>query len=102
MVKVLVVTVNHAIVPSTVKDRSLYFEICIRLCLLFSGSKKKKTKHLIYVQFVPRRKSTFEFILKLECEHLCATPAVCTFNSCSGLKRAVYRLELGMHMYRCA
>lgn len=40
IVKVLVVTVNHAIIPSTVKDNSLYFEICIRLCLLFSGSKK--------------------------------------------------------------
>lgn len=98
IVKVLVVTVNHAIIPSTVKDNSLYFEICIRLCLLFSGSKK----HVKYVQIVPRRKSTFDFILKLECGHLCATPAMCTFNSCSGLKRAFYRLELGMHMYTCA
>lgn len=80
IVKVLVVTVNHAIIPSTVKDNSLYFEICIRLCLLFSGSKK----HVKYVQIVPRRKSTFDFILKLECGHLCATPAMCTFNSCSG------------------
>lgn len=62
IVKVLVITVNHAIVPSTVKDISLYFEICIRLCLLFSGWKKK---HLKYVQIVPRRKSTFDFILKV-------------------------------------
>lgn len=61
IVKVLVLTVNHAIVPSTVKDIRLYFEICIRLCLLFSGRKK----NLKYVQIVPRRKSTFDFILKV-------------------------------------
>lgn len=97
IVKVLVVTVNHAIVPSTVKDISLYFEICIRLCLLFSGRKKKPSE--ICSDCSQKKKYLW---LHFKSEHLCATPAMCTFNSCSGLKRAFYRLELGMRMYTCA
>lgn len=72
-----IITMNHVIVLKRLQ-LTLVKYVLDRVCY-FLGEKKIWK----YVQIVPRRKSTFDFVLKLESGCLCASPAVCLFNLCS-------------------